>query len=101
MTGAGEPVVRDMGQTLPFGNGFLTWSPDGRAIAAARIPGTAAASLWIAELEPNRAFRQVFRFPNDVLIRGMTWTADERSVIVGQQRASSDIVLFDQAEVGP
>jgi Tol biopolymer transport system component len=100
-TGAGQSVALDIGQTLPFPNGFLTWSPDGRAIAAARLPGTAAASLWIAELEPHRAVRQVFKFPDDALIRGMTWTADGRSVIVGQQRASSDIVLFDQAEVGP
>ena len=36
-TGAGQSVARDIGQTLPFVNGFLTWSPDGRAIAAARI----------------------------------------------------------------
>ena len=30
------------------------------------------------------------------LVRGIAWSGDGRSVIVGQQRASSDIVLFDQ-----
>ena len=85
-TGAGQSVARDIGQTLPFVNGFLTWSPDGRAIAAARIPGTAAASLWIAELEPHRAVRQVFKFPDDALIRGMTWTAEGA---LGDRRAMS------------
>jgi hypothetical protein len=56
---------------------------------------------FLAEICAGDVVRQVFKFPDDALIRGMTWTAEGRSVIVGQQRASSDIVLFDQAEVGP
>jgi Tol biopolymer transport system component len=100
MTSRGQPVTRDIGQALPFANGFLTWSPDGRSIAIARVPGTAAASIWIAGLDPSRSVRQVFRLPDDSLVRGLVWSRDGRSIIVGQERASSDIVLFDQAASG-
>jgi eukaryotic-like serine/threonine-protein kinase len=100
MTSRGQPVSRDIGQALPFNNGFLTWSPDGRSIAIARVPPTAAASIWIAGLDPNRPVRQVFRLPDDALVRGLVWSRDGRSVIIGQERASSDIVLFDQAASG-
>ncbi len=100
MTSRGQPITRDIGQALPFANGFLTWSPDGRSIAVARVPGAAAASIWIAGLDPSSSVRQVFRFPDDALVRGLVWSRDGRSVIIGQERASSDIVLFDQAASG-
>lgn len=44
----------------------------------------------------SRPRRLIIELPGDALIRGITWTADGRSVIVGQERAGSDIVLFDQ-----
>jgi Tol biopolymer transport system component len=100
MTSTGQSVNRDIGQNLPFANGLLAWSPDGRRIAAARVPGVAAASVWVADLEPSRPVRQVFKLPDDALIRGIVWAADGRSVIVGEERASSDIVLFDQTSGG-
>ncbi len=96
MTSSGQPVTLDIGQTLPLVNGFLVWSRDGRKLAATRVSGTAAASVWIADLDASRPIRQVFILPGDALVRGIAWSADGRSVIIGQQRASSDIVLFDQ-----
>ena len=100
MTSTGQSIDHDIGQNLPFANGFLAWSRDGRRIAAARVPGVAAASVWVADLEPNHPVRQVLRLPDDALIRGVVWAADGRSVIVGEERASSDIVLFDQTSGG-
>ena len=96
MTSSGQPVTLDIGQTGPFSNGFLAWSRDGRKLAATRVPGTAAASVWISDLDASRPIRQVFTVPDDALVRGIVWSGDGRSVIIGQQRASSDIVLFDQ-----
>ena len=100
MTSTGQSIDHDIGQNLPFANGLLAWSRDGRRIAAARVPGTAAASVWVADLDPHHPVRQVLKLPDDALIRGMTWSVDGRSVIVGQERASSDIVLFDQTVGG-
>jgi sugar lactone lactonase YvrE len=100
VTSVGQSVIRDIGQTLPFANGFLAWSPDGRGIAVARVPGTAAASVWVAIPDENRPVRQVLTLPDDALIRGMVWAHDGRSVLIGQERASSDIVLFDQTQGG-
>ncbi len=90
----------DIGQTLPIANGFLAWSRDGRKLAAARVPGTAAASVWISDLDASRLIRQVFKVPDDAIVRGIVWSGDGGSVIIGQQRASSDIVLFERTPEG-
>ncbi|MCM3880677.1 MAG: protein kinase [Vicinamibacterales bacterium] len=95
MTSSGQPVPLDIGQTVPIANGFLAWSRDGRKLAAARAPGTAAASVWVSDLDASRPIRQVFKVPDDAIVRGIAWSGDGRSVIIGQQLASSDIVLFD------
>ena len=100
-TSSGQPVTLDIGQTVPFANGFLAWSRDGRKLAATRVPGTAAASVWISDLDAGRPIHQVLKVPADALIRGIVWSGDGRSVIIGQQRASSDIVLFDQTPESP
>ncbi len=96
MTSAGQPVTRDIGQTVPLVNGFLAWSRDGRKLAATRVPGTAAASVWISDLDASRPIRQVYKVPDEAIVRGIVWSGDGGSVIIGQQRASSDIVLFEQ-----
>ena len=101
MTSSGQPVPLDIGQTVPLVNGFLAWSRDGRRLAATRVPGTSAASVWISDLDASRPIRQVFKVPGDALLRGIAWSGDGRSVIIGQQRASSDIVLFDQTPASP
>ena len=101
MTSSGQPVPLDIGQTVPFNNGFLAWSRDGRKLAVTRVPPTAAATVWVSDLDASRPFHQVFKLPDDALVRGMAWSGDGRSVIIGQQRASSDIVLFDQAPGSP
>jgi hypothetical protein len=101
MTSSGQPITLDVGQTVSFVNGFLAWSRDGRKLAAMRVPGTAAASVWITDLDAGRPIHQVLMLPGDALVRGIVWSGDGRSVIIGQQRASSDIVLFDQTTGSP
>jgi eukaryotic-like serine/threonine-protein kinase len=101
MTSSGQPVPLDIGQTLHFVNGFLAWSRDGRKLAATRVPGTAAASVWVSDLDASRPIHQVLKVPDDALIRGIAWSGDGRSVIIGQQRASSDIVLFERTPGSP
>jgi Tol biopolymer transport system component len=101
MTPKGEPVPRDIGQTLALSNGFLAWSRTGQALAAVRVGGTNSASVWIADLKRGAAIRRVLTLPNDALVRGVVWSADDRSLILGQERASSDIVLFERGAAAP
>ena len=59
--------------------------------------GGLSSVIWI--VEPGTAFaRKVMTFPVDAKLRGMTWSHDGASLIVGQQRRTSDIVWMDLAK---
>ena len=55
----------------------------------------AATSIWLADPDAAIPFRKLVELPIGPRIRGITWAADG-SLIVGQQDATSDIVLMDQ-----
>jgi serine/threonine protein kinase len=78
-----------------FANGFAAWSPDGRRLAVTSQNTNAASSIWLAEPDATVPFRKIVELPLGPRIRGITWASDG-SLIVGQQDATSDIVLMDQ-----
>jgi serine/threonine protein kinase len=78
-----------------FPNGQVTWSPDGRRLAVTSQNTNAATSIWIADPDAATPFRKLVELPIGPRIRGITWASDG-SLIVGQQDATSDIVLMDQ-----
>jgi serine/threonine protein kinase len=78
-----------------FPNGQVTWSPDGRRLAVTSQNANAATSIWIADPDSATPFRKLVELPIGPRIRGITWASDG-SLIVGQQDATSDIVLMDQ-----
>jgi Tol biopolymer transport system component len=88
--------------TLPDGpaltNGFLAWAPDGKQLAAVGVPGSANASIWIIEPDSSQPFRKLVELPGEVRPRGITWTSDGSSLIVGRQETLSDLVLFQRPE---
>ena len=52
-----------------------------------------------ASIEPqgSRPPRKLIEFPPDVRLRGLTWSLDGSSLLVGRQRRTSDIALFEPA----
>jgi Tol biopolymer transport system component len=79
-------------------NGFLSWSPDGKRLAAVSVPGSANASIWVVEPDSSEPFRKLIEFPGEVRPRGITWTSDGSSLVFGRQEALSDLVLFERPE---
>jgi hypothetical protein len=53
-----------------------------------------ASVIFIVDAEQREQPRQLLEFPPDVRLRGVAWSKDGQSLIVGQQRRASDIVLF-------
>jgi Tol biopolymer transport system component len=78
-----------------FTNGTTAWSFDGRWLAVTSQNTNAATSIWIVEPDAAMPFRKLVELPIGPRIRGITWTSDG-ALIVGQQDATSDIVLMDQ-----
>jgi Tol biopolymer transport system component len=79
-------------------NGFLSWAPDGKRLAAVGVPGSANAAIWVVEPDSAEPFRKLIEFPGEVRPRGITWTSDGSSLVFGRQEALSDLVLFERPE---
>jgi Tol biopolymer transport system component len=81
-----------------LGNGLIAWSPDGRRVAVANQNTNTAASLWLIEPEtPNATFRKLAQLAPGPRIRGMAWTPDGSTLIIGKHDWTSDIVLMELA----
>ena len=97
MDGQGRPLYSDMPEQQ-FANGFLAWSPDGKRLAAASVPPTGSASIWIVEPGAREPYRKLADLPIAVRPRGLTWTRDGSSVITAHQESLGDIVMFDVSQ---
>jgi eukaryotic-like serine/threonine-protein kinase len=78
-----------------FTNGTTAWSHDGRRLAVTSQNTNAATSIWLVDPDAADPFKKLAELSIGPRIRGMTWTHDG-ALIVGQQDATSDIVLMDQ-----
>jgi Tol biopolymer transport system component len=92
---AGGPQAIPVFQPENNGNGVLAWQPDGRTLAAVGNPGSLPSVAWIVEPGNAGFVRKITDFPADTRIRGVTWSHDGTSLILGRQRRDSDIVLLD------
>ncbi len=93
--GSGRPQAIPVVQPRNNGNGILAWQPNGRALAAVGNSGSLPSVAWIVEPGNAGSVRKITDFPADVRIRGVTWSHDGTSLILGRQRRESDIVLLD------
>jgi len=84
-----------------MGNGFAVWSPDAKRLAAVTLSGAAAGSVWIVEPGSPAPYKKVMTLPSGVFLRGLTWTPDGSSLIVGQYRWSGDIFLAERSAGRP
>ena len=91
----GEPMLTNLAQSPNVLNGFITWSFDGRSLAAIIDPGAATGAVWIVDVDHNDPWKKQIDFPAGVRLRGAAWSPDGMSLVVGQVRRTSDIVLFE------
>lgn len=80
-----------------IGNGFVAWSPDGKRLAAASLPGALAGSIWIVEPANPAPYRKLMDLPAGVFLRGITWARDGSSLIVGRVQGTGDIFLAEKS----
>jgi eukaryotic-like serine/threonine-protein kinase len=92
---SGEPVLTTSAQSPNVLNGFLAWSPEGRVLAAVIDPGAKAGAVWAIDFAHKESWRKVTDLPLDVRLRGAAWSPDGKTLIVGQIRRASSIVLFE------
>ena len=78
-------------------NGFVVWSPDGKRLAAVALPGAAAGSIWIVEPNNPNPYKKLIDLPGGVFLRGLTWSPDGSSFIVGRYRWAGDIFLAERS----
>jgi len=79
------------------GNGGVAWDRSGRRLAVYGNSGAVASVIFILERDGSRPPRKLIEFPPDVRLRGLTWSLDGSSLLVGRQRRTSDIALFELA----
>jgi len=96
----GEPVSSsplDTPGSPQVANGSIVWSPDGKRIAASSLPGAGAGSLWIVDPASEKPYRKLLDLPDGVFTRGITWSSDGKSLILGTYRWSGDIFLAERS----
>jgi Tol biopolymer transport system component len=93
----GEAAYRSI-PAQNLGNGGIAWDPNGNRIAVIGNSGVVLKSTWIFDPSGRQEARKVFDFPADARLRGVTWSRDGQSLVVGQHRGTGDIVLFELAK---
>jgi eukaryotic-like serine/threonine-protein kinase len=79
-----------------FANGALAWSPDGRRLAVVSQNANAPASIWVIEpAAPEPRYQKLIELAPAPRIRGVVWTPDGRSIVIGKHDVVSDIVLIE------
>jgi serine/threonine protein kinase len=93
----GQPVHTPI-PAANLGNGEIAWDPKGERVAVTGNSGVMASTVWMFDPMGGQPGRRLMDFPSDVRLRGVTWSPDGQSLIVGQQRRTGDIVLFELGE---
>ena len=92
----GRPVHKPIPSPY-LGNGQIAWDPGGERVAVIGNSGVMASTVWMFYPTGRQPGRRLMDFPSEVRLRGVTWSPDGKSLIVGQQHRTGDIVLFELA----
>ncbi|MEO7796000.1 MAG: protein kinase [Thermoanaerobaculia bacterium] len=93
-------VVYDRGEVpeeVAFGNGSMAWSPDGARLAVEQQSGAFDGAIWIVEPGSSHPYRKLLDLPSGVRLRGITWSRDGASLVVGRIQRSGDIFLAERS----
>ena len=78
---------------------ILTAIEEGRPLSQRALAERLGIALGLVNLYLRRMSRKgyvkITEFPADTRIRGVTWSHDGTSLVLGRQRRDSDIVLLD------
>jgi len=103
VTSTGKPVheaLVDAPQSdlakLQIANGYLAWSADGKRLAGVSLSGAFPGAIWIIDPDTATTRKLVDLGPAD-LARGITWSRDGSSLIVGLIKRSGDIFLAERS----
>ena len=81
---------------LQIANGYLAWSPDGKRLAGVSLAGAFPGAIWI--IDPHsRTYRKLLDLGPTDLARGIAWSRDGSSLILGLIQRSGDIFLAERA----
>jgi eukaryotic-like serine/threonine-protein kinase len=95
-----DPTGKSAGDPFPdvssqFSNAYIKWAPDGRRLAVTALPGAGPGSLWLLDPTGTVTQRKLVDLPLGTVLRGVAWSPDGSSQIVGVDKRSADIVLAD------
>ena len=95
----GDGTPHDLVQQLDrLGSGLLAWSADGRFLAGVAMPGQRPAHIWIFDMQQPAVVRKLLELPTSVIVRGITWSPDGTSLVIGHVRESADIMFAERAQ---
>ncbi len=91
---SGRPQLTEIPPSPNFANGVLAWAPDGERLLGSSRATALPAELYVVDPRSPDPYRLAFRTPVGEQIRGAAWAADGSTIVLGLERARSDIVLL-------
>jgi eukaryotic-like serine/threonine-protein kinase len=80
------------GRTL--GGGALAWSADGKKLVVAGNSGIREPAIFVVEPDGSEPFQKLVTPGISSRIRGISWSPDGGSLVIGQYERRSDVVLL-------
>jgi eukaryotic-like serine/threonine-protein kinase len=93
---SGNPIYAGLPDGPNFMNGALAWTPDGARVAGAAVPAAADADIYVIEPGSTEPYRRLLTLAAPSQVRGVAWSPDSGSILFGEYRPSSDILLFSR-----
>jgi serine/threonine protein kinase len=93
--GAGRIQPIPVADPPNIGTSLLAWDSRGQFLAVGGNSGSVQSVAWIVEPGKAEAIHKSVEFPSDTRIRGLAWSSDGKSLIIGRQRRNGDVVLMD------
>jgi TolB protein len=74
---------------------LMAWSHDGQRLALLSIPAAAEAEISMLDVRPAPKVTRIAIFPFPTKLMGLSWAADDRSIVFGRVETESTVLLLD------